>query len=502
MKKLLLSLFILFSFYTPAICDVSIQPYTENVGLIDDYIDMARLYTSNAEYEKALEYIETINKLSPNNPKILYEKAIILKNYNQPILARNLMQEVAQLDPSYKETYLYKEFFKEDLPGFYLPKNYDSEYYKKKGEDAYNECKYEKALDYFRKASQLKKTVENYNNLGKAFIKTNHPKKALKSFEEAINLDVKNPQTYINLAMYYCEIEHNSRKQMKYLKEAIKINPDLAEPYYQMGNIYFEKGQYETAVEYYRLAIAKDDTLYDAYYALGSTLFKINDFEETYFVFEKSLLLELDNPKVYDYLAKTSIELRHFDEAQNYIERAISIEPTPDNYLLLSKILYLRGFYDKSINILNTKIADKNNAEMYNYLGLNFFQKSEFTTALNYFNKAIMLKEKPSYYYNIAVCYNIMNNKEKMKEFSNKAINTLPKNAQDYIDIANIYLDLNNENEAISTLTKGILTYPNERKLYNKKLEILQKTGKTKEYNKTQIQINTNFQKETVYMGK
>ena len=111
MKKFLIGLFISIFIFPPVYSEVRLQSYTENLDLIDDYIDMARLYTSSAEYEKALKYIETIEKLSPQNPKIMYEKAIILKNYNQPILARNLMREVAEIAPEYKESYLYKEFF-------------------------------------------------------------------------------------------------------------------------------------------------------------------------------------------------------------------------------------------------------------------------------------------------------------------------------------------------------------------------------------------------------
>ena len=506
MKKFISGLFLLLIIFVSAenkaYSEISIQSQSENYELIDDYIDMAKIYASSAEYEKALEYIDIIGKLYPNNPKILYEKAVILKNYNQPILARNLMQDIVQLDPNYKETYLYKEFFKDEIPGYYMPKDYSADYYTKKGEEAYNECKYEKALEYFRKAAIQEKSVKTYNNIGKAFVKTNNPKKALKSFEEAINLDVKAPETYINLALYYCDIEHNSKKQMHYLKTVIKLDSKLAKPYYLMGNIYLDKGMYETAIEYYRLALAKDDTNFDTYYALGSTLFKLQEYEEAFHVFEKSLTVELDNPKVYEYLAKSAIELRRYDEAQSYIQKAVSIEPSPNNYLLLAKILYQKWDYDRSIELLNSKIGNSKNADMYNYLGLNYFQKNKYNEALKCFSNAVKINKRPSYLYNIAVVYNTLNEKEQMEIFLDKALNAGLHNADDYIDVANIYLDMNKTDDALSILTKGIEIYPYERKLYNAKLNILQKTGRTKEYNLMKIQINSKFPKETVYMGK
>ena len=503
MKKIILSLFISLLIFTPAYSEISLSSAAyQGGGLIDDYIDMARLYTSSADYEKALEYIGIIEKLYPNNPKIMYEKAVILKNYNQPILARNLVREVAQLDPEYKDSYLYKEFFKDDLPGFYMPKNYDADYYKKKGEEAYNDGKYEKALEYFRKAINQKESVENLNNLAKAYIKTNNPKMAQKCFEEAINKDIKNPQTYINMALYYCDIEKNSKKQLHYLKQAIKINPDLSETYYQIGNVYFEKGMYETSVEYYRIATTKNDVFFDAYYALGSTLYKLQNYEEAYLVFQKTLEIELDNPKVYEFLAKSALELRKYDEAVSYINNAIAVEPSPDNYLTLAKALYQKGDYDKCINLLTTKISNSKNAEMYNYIGLCYFQKGNFIQALNNFNKAASVKEDPRYYHNLAACYNAMNDKTNMQINIDKAFNSKLNSPDDYIEISNIYLELNKTDDAISTLTKAISIYPNERKLYNKKLNLLEKTGKTKDAVTLRGQMNSKFPKETVYLGK
>lgn len=502
MKKILLSLILSLIIFQSGFCEISINSFSQNYDFIDDYIDMAKLYTSNAQYEKALEYIDTVDKISPNNPKILYEKAVILKNYNQPILSRNLMMEVVKLDSSYKDTYLYKEFFKDELQGFYMPRDFDAEYYKSKGEEFYKEKKYEKALDYFIKAVNLKKDVQNYNNLGKAYIKVGKAQQAQKSFEKALDMDIKNPVTYINLALYYCDIEKDTKKQMHYLKQAIKINPKLAEPYYLIGNIYFDKGMYETAADYYRMAAANDELYFDALYALGSTLYKLQNYEEAYLVFEKSLNLELDNPKVYDYLAKSAVELKKFAEAQNYIEKEIMIQPNQDIYLELAKILYLKGEYDKVITLLNTKVSNPKNAQMYNYLGLCYFQKNDYGQAFVNFNKAVSIQEKPIYFYNLAVSYNAAGDKSMVDMYVNKAKNARTIDVQDYLDKVKIYLDLNDVKGAISTLDTAISKYPKERQLYNAKLEILNKNGQAADARLLNIQINEKFPKETVYKGK
>ena len=300
------------------------------------------------------------------------------------------------------------------------------------------------------------------------------------------------------MALYYCDIEKDSKKQAHYLKQAIKINPKLASPYYQIGNIYFDKGMYETATEYYRIATAKDEVFFDALYALGVSLYNLQKYEEAYLVFEKSLNIELDNPKVYDYLAKLAIELKKYDEAQSYIEREIMIQPTPENYLELAKILYFKGEYDRAITLLNTKVSDSKNAQMYNYLGLCYFQKNDYGLAFSYFNKAIAIDERPIYLYNLAVCYNAAKDKSMVDLYVNKAKNAVAKDIQDYFDKVKIYLDLNDVSGAISTLDSAITKYPNERRLYNAKLEILQKNRRTEEARLFTIKMNEKFPRETV----
>ena len=502
MKKIFLGLFLSILICYSGFCDTNLQSYTDNFDLIDDYIDMARLYTSNADYEKALEYIDIIDKISPKNPKILYEKAIILKNYNQPILARNLMQEVVEIAPEYKESYLYKEFFNSYLSGFYSPQRYDADYYYKKGLEFYDECKYEKALEYFTKALEQRKDIQTVNNIGKTYIKLGNKAAAMRCFEDAINMDIKNPLTYINLALYYCEAEKDSKKQIHYLKHAIKLDNKNPEAFYQMGNVYFEKGMYETAVDYYRQALTKDDVYFDAYYALGSTLYKLQQYDESYQVFKKSLNIELDDIKVYEYLVKNAIQLRKFDEAKSYAQRVVSMQPTPDNYIMLAETLYLTGDYNETINLLNTKIADSKNAKMYNYLGLCYYQLNDFNTAINNFKKALNINPKPIYFYNIAVCYNNMGDKANMQQYFNKAVNTRPTEIQDYLDIVKAYREQNNTIQALSTLDKAIALYPNERQFYNLKLHILKQSGKTKEYNTFNVYIKSKFPKDAIYLGK
>ena len=168
----------------------------------------------------------------------------------------------------------------------------------------------------------------------------------------------------------------------------------------------------------------------------------------------------------------------------------------------LAKILYFKGEYDRAINLLNTKVSDTKNAQMYNYLGLCYFQKNDYGMAFNYFNKAISIDEKPIYLYNLAVCYNSAGDKSMVDLYVSKAKNAKTADARDYLDKVKIYLDLNDTKSALSTLDSAILKYPKERQLYNAKLELLQKSGNTAEARLFSTKISEKFPKEAVYRGR
>jgi protein O-GlcNAc transferase len=62
-------------------------------------------------------------------------------------------------------------------------------------------------------------------------------------------------------------------------QEAIRINPQLAEAYSNLGNVFKEQGQITQALEYYRYAVTLKRDFIDGYVNLAAALTSIQDWE-------------------------------------------------------------------------------------------------------------------------------------------------------------------------------------------------------------------------------
>lgn len=77
-----------------AACDIS-------AATIDDYLDIASIYEQNHDYEKALEYIESIESYDEYNPKMIYKKAYLLKSLNRISEAETELEKLILLNEDY-----------------------------------------------------------------------------------------------------------------------------------------------------------------------------------------------------------------------------------------------------------------------------------------------------------------------------------------------------------------------------------------------------------------
>ena len=152
------------------------------------------------------------------------------------------------------------------------------------------------------------------------------------------------------------------------------------------------------------------------------------------------------------------------------------------------------GDYEESLQILNKYFADTNEPEILNYIGLAYYKLKQPEIALDYFHKLIQLDStKTIYYYNLALCYKSLGDRNKFFKYVDAATKILPKIPQDYIDLSYIYFDNGNKSYALNILNDGIARYPEDKKLYLSKLSLFQTCGDTKNYVEFKTIIDEKF---------
>ena len=129
-----------------------------------------------------------------------------------------------------------------------------------------------------------------------------------------------------------------------YYQEALRLNPNFGECYFNLGGALRDKGQYDEAIQCYQKAIQLNPNYAEAYDDLGLALHDKGQYDEAIQCYQKAIQLnpELDN--VYYNLGNTLKENNRLREALNFYRRSIEINPEfPDAHWNSALTLLLSG---------------------------------------------------------------------------------------------------------------------------------------------------------------
>ncbi len=172
-----------------------------------------------------------------------------------------------------------------------------------------------------------------------------------------------------------------------------KSNTVDAKTYYQLGNDYYEKGDYEKAIENYNMAILLNPVFSEAYFNRALSYYQLKNFEKSVVDYTKSAELDPQNPIIYNNRGDAFYRKQDFLGAIKDYDKAITLNP---NYL---KAFYNRGLsyasleeYEKAIEDFSKVITLKNDfAEAYHLRGLAFEYAGNIGDAIADYEKALSI---------------------------------------------------------------------------------------------------------------
>jgi protein O-GlcNAc transferase len=237
-------------------------------------------------------------------------------------------------------------------------------------------------------------------------------KKAIKCYEQGLNFYQKGKLVDAEKAY----------------KKAIKINPDFAEAYNNLGNILVDKKQYAQAVQSYKKslrkfpdnpmllnnignalqflgenddairwlkeAIDKDPSYADAYNNLGNAHKACEDFEKALGFYKKALQLDSGLIDVYSNIGDVFCALKNWQAAKECYEKATIFKPgSYEAFLNLAVMQNKLEDYEGVVSSCNKSIDIKpDNPAAYFYRGCSFQFLGRLDEALVSYEKAIELK--------------------------------------------------------------------------------------------------------------
>jgi len=466
--------------------DIVIAPNTSDLP-DDDYMDIAQMYYEDGDYKQALTYVDMTEKINPDNHFANYLKAQIYYKQKNMAASKQYLNKALYGNPEYLKTDLAKALEVITVPP------YDADYYNSKGLEYYYGANLSQAKVYFEKAVNMdKKRPDFYNNLGLACARLGEADTAKSNFKKAIFLNRHFAAPYMNLA----KLEPKAAES--YLKQAVKANPNNQFVYYELGNFYFDKNDYQSAIREYQNAITIDTKYFEPYFALAVCYSELGDYKSAMANVRKASELNNKSPELPYYLAKLCLLAHRPDEAMEYLKEALKKGENPVYYLELGKIYFSKEDYTSAQNCfqkaLMLDIKLENEAELYNYLGLCDYKNHDVESSVYNLQKAVSLEPKNIMYnYNLSRVYKSRKNNAAAEKFQTAALTITPKSPQDYLDLATVYFDLNNPSVASKKLDEGISRFPKSRLLYEAKLRFFNSIGDEKSANIVREYIKANF---------
>ncbi len=172
-----------------------------------------------------------------------------------------------------------------------------------------------------------------------------------------------------------------------------KPNPTDAKTYYQQGNDYYEKGDYDKAIENYNMAILLNPVFSEAYFNRALSYYQLKNFDKSVADYTKSMELDPQNPIIYNNRGDAFYRKQDFQSAVKDYDKAIQLNP---NYL---KAFYNRGLsyasieeYEKAVEDFSKVIKLKADfAEAYHLRGLAYEYAGSIASAIADYEKALEL---------------------------------------------------------------------------------------------------------------
>lgn len=164
-------------------------------------------------------------------------------------------------------------------------------------------------------------------------------------------------EAYINLAFYYAQEKKENEKAMSLLKQALKIDPDNALAFGNVGLILMEQGQFEKAIMAFNKALETETNNAAfflnrgfSYHSLGKTEEALQDYREAIRIYPNFYRANFN-------LAVLYMELKRYDDAIMQFERSLKINSKDhESYYGLAEAYHQKGDWVKAFEYVNKSL--------------------------------------------------------------------------------------------------------------------------------------------------
>lgn len=177
-------------------------------------------------------------------------------------------------------------------------------------------------------AENYNKAVQTYNDFkgskDKAILQD-----AIDHFEQTVNIDPSEGQTYSILSTSYYELGNN-KKAIEFGKKAVELSPNEFQPNMALGQILSFSGDKESSLEYIEKAKKVEPSNSIAITMLAGLYYDLGNTEKSVQTFEEAIKIETEKElkaNLYFNLGVLNMQLNNFQEAEDSFMSAYDLNP-------------------------------------------------------------------------------------------------------------------------------------------------------------------------------
>jgi tetratricopeptide (TPR) repeat protein len=236
-----------------------------------------------------------------------------------------------------------------------------------------------------------------------------------------------------------------------------------------LGNVYFDTGNYELALLALTRAVQINPTLSESHSNLGNVYLKKGQVEDAIYQYQAALEINANDPKAHNNLGNAYTERGWLNYAVSQYTQSLELDPNfIDAYKNLAIVYCKQERYSQAVTQLKQAIAiQPNNADCHSQLGDVYGQMNNFEAATSEYKKALEIK--PNFVeanYGLALCYNKLGMVDDEIAAYKKVLAVKPDMLAALVNLGNAYFGQKKYTAAIEQYKKAALIKPDEASIH------------------------------------
>jgi len=201
---------------------------------------------------------------------------------------------------------------------------------------------YQEALNSFDKVTDINpNNIDAWFNKGSLLAKVKKYEDAVECYDKVLDIDPDDDGAYRNRKQAELKLKR-SRKLEREKEAIIRTQKGLegrrgerriedADEWLEVGTDYFENGNYEKAIRFFKKALDMDEENKDAWVMYGIALVETQEYQDAMDCFDRATDIDPDNTKAWYNKAELLVRFKKFKDALLCYDEVLDIDPDDED---------------------------------------------------------------------------------------------------------------------------------------------------------------------------